>query len=223
MYALTVDIQRRVYGGEYRDTLWSTDSLVHVLRAQGKVDAARPYVTELITREKRAAEAPDAGSRALNKYAWLLLTCGPGDLRDPAAALPVAIKAVEMSGGKDPTILDTLALAQKMTGDLDRAIETQRKAIALLPPGDGQRRAEFGTRLADVLTEAGRFAEAEPLLLDSYTKSQENPRELPLQVQEVRLREALERIVRLYESWGEARQSSRVPCQARSRAGRPGG
>ena len=110
---------------------------------------------------------------------------------------------MEVSEAKNPNILDTLSLAQQMTGDLDQAIDTQRKAVALLPTGEWRRRAEFETRLADLLVEAGTFAEAEPLLLESYAKLKENPQELPLQVREVLLREALERIVKLYESWGK--------------------
>ncbi len=198
-----LDIQRRLLGEEHPNTVSSLAALTDALRAQGKLDEARPYVAELIGHQKRVAEAPDAGSLALNNYAWLLLTCEPDDLRDPEAALPIAQRAVEISDAQAPNILDTLSLAQKMTGDLDRAIETQREAVALLPPGDWQRRAEFGTTLADFLAEAGRFAEAEPLLLDGYAKSRQNPQNLLLKAQEVRLREALERIVKLYESWGK--------------------
>ncbi|MCH8316145.1 MAG: hypothetical protein IIA64_09245, partial [Planctomycetes bacterium] len=64
-------------------------------------------------------------------------------------------------------------------------------------------RAEFETRLADLLVEAGRFAEAERILLDSYAKFRENRQEPPLQVRAGGLREALERLVKLYESWGK--------------------
>ncbi|MCP4247420.1 MAG: tetratricopeptide repeat protein [bacterium] len=204
-----VDGHRRLQGEEHAYTVSSLSGLVDVLRAQGKLDEARPYVAELIAHRKRAAEGSDASPRALNNYAWLLLTCDPGDLRDPEAALPIAQRAVEISDAQDADFLDTLALAQKMTGDLDQAIETQQKAVALLPPDDWQRRAGFESTLADFLTEAGRFAEAEPRLLDSYAESKENPQELPLQVQAVRLHEALERIVKLYEAWGKADQAAR--------------
>ncbi len=54
------------------------------------------------------------------------------DLRDPSEALPVAIRANELSGGDRPNILDTLALAYFRNGDPDRALKTQRTALALL-------------------------------------------------------------------------------------------
>ena len=68
----------------------SIDGLARALHARGKLDAARPYVTELIAHRKRAAETSDADPNALNDYARLLLACEPDDLRDPAAALPIA-------------------------------------------------------------------------------------------------------------------------------------
>ncbi len=47
-----------------------------------------------------------------------------------------------------------------------------------------------------MLTNLGRFDEAEPLLLESYEKRRDNP-----QTHDIREREALERIVKLYETW----------------------
>ncbi len=84
----------------------------------------------------------------LNEYAWYLLTCELEDLRDPQAALPVAKRAVEMSAGEDVAILDTLALAYSMTGDTAKAIETQEKAVLLLPPGESLLRTGLEANLA---------------------------------------------------------------------------
>ncbi|MFQ5424184.1 MAG: hypothetical protein ACE5F9_09410, partial [Phycisphaerae bacterium] len=50
---------------------------------------------------------------------------------------------------KNPGYLDTLALAYHRTGDTARAIETQEKAVALLPPGDSPTRKEFEARLEE--------------------------------------------------------------------------
>ena len=69
-----LDIQRRVLGEEHPYTVSSLAALADALRAQGKLDEARPYVAELIAHRKRVAEAPDAGPGALNEYAWSLLT-----------------------------------------------------------------------------------------------------------------------------------------------------
>ncbi|MCH8152474.1 MAG: tetratricopeptide repeat protein [Planctomycetes bacterium] len=122
--------------------------LADLYNKQGRIDEARPYTTELISILKRAVQQ-GADANALNHYAWLLLTCEPSDLRDPKAALPVAIEANEMTDDENPAYLDTLALAYHLTGDTARAVENQKRAIALLPPGEPSIRAELEARLAD--------------------------------------------------------------------------
>jgi hypothetical protein len=76
-----------------------------------------------------------------------LLTGEPSDLRNPAAALPHARRAVEMTKENAPNILDTLALAYHLTGEHASAVETEQKAIALLK-ADSPARREFETNLA---------------------------------------------------------------------------
>ncbi len=103
----------------------------------------------LETRRQRA-EPPDAFPYDLNEYAWQLLTIDPADLRDPATALIIALRACEMSEYKETEIIDTLAMAYHMTGDHAKAVETQEMAIALLTPNVG-RRAEYEAHLAQFL------------------------------------------------------------------------
>ena len=52
----------------------------------------------------------------------------------------------------------------------------------------------------ECLTGLGQWAEAESSLLDGYQGLHENPDAIPGQIRVVRLREALERIVNLYEA-----------------------
>ena len=133
---------RRFHGEDAHQTLWATSALRDAFVAHGKIEEARPHTVEVIARAKRFTEAADADARSLNRYAMELLTCEPQDLRDPQAALPAAQRAVEMTEGKNAEILDTLALAYFMTGDLSAAIETQEKAVTLLSPGESELRME---------------------------------------------------------------------------------
>ena len=55
---------------------------------------------------------------------------------------------MERSSGKDPAILETLALVYFMTGDTAKAIETQEKAVSLLPPEESSLRTELEANLA---------------------------------------------------------------------------
>ncbi len=116
-----------------------------------------------LERQRRAADESDADASALNEYAWALLTIEPADLRDPAAALPIAQKAVEKSRGEDPAILDTLAKAWFDTGDATKAVETQEKAVSLLPPGDSALRTELETNLATYRAATTQPAAAHPV------------------------------------------------------------
>ena len=70
------------------------------------------------------------------------------DLRDPETALRVAREASAMTNHANPGILDTLSLAYHLTGDTARAIENQKKAIALLSPGESGLRASLEAALA---------------------------------------------------------------------------
>ena len=103
----------------------------------------------------------------MNSYARDLLTVVTTDLRDAKTALPFAHEAVEKSEDMDPLILDTLALAQKMTGDIDGAVKTQIRAVALLPSGVSTVRNDLDQRLAKYLIEQKSFAKAEPMLLEA--------------------------------------------------------
>jgi len=121
------------YGASNTWTTGAESYLIYGLRAAGRYREARAHVKSGLDELRRLAEGEDATAETLNDYAWELLTCWPPDLRDPGAAIPVAESSLEMAAAEDTShILDTLARACRMTGDLPRAIEAQRQAVALL-------------------------------------------------------------------------------------------
>ena len=65
--------------------------------------------------------------------AWFYATSKDPSYRNPSKALEYAQKAVSISQGKTPEILDTLAEAYYVNGHYDKAIETETKALALSP------------------------------------------------------------------------------------------
>ncbi len=69
----------------------------------------------------------------LNQLAWLLATATDDPGRDLATALQAAAKAVELTRGQDPDLLDTLARVHFCRGEHELAVETQQRAIALVP------------------------------------------------------------------------------------------
>lgn len=69
-------------------------------------------------------------AQALNGIAWMILTNAPEEGRDTALALRAARRANELTNNEDASILDTLAKAYFESGDLEKAIEHQERAVA---------------------------------------------------------------------------------------------
>ena len=72
----------------------------------------------------------------LDKMARVLATTKEASLRNGAEAVVLAERAVKLSGGRDPMILDTLAAAQAEAGQFTQAVETARQAMALAADGN---------------------------------------------------------------------------------------
>ncbi len=67
----------------------------------------------------------------LSNLAWLLATCPKAELRNGTEAVRLARRADELSGGRSPRALDSLAAAYAETGDFVRAIATVQRAQEL--------------------------------------------------------------------------------------------
>ncbi|MFH1746914.1 MAG: tetratricopeptide repeat protein [Planctomycetota bacterium] len=109
------------------------DMLAHALVRMGRIDEARDLMRGMLKQLRKVSEAKDSSARALNNYAWALLTCAPGDLQDPQTALPIAEQAVKLSNSTDPAILDTLAYVFNRTGRSADAVKIQRQSLKILP------------------------------------------------------------------------------------------
>jgi thiol-disulfide isomerase/thioredoxin len=79
---------------------------------------------------KLAARNPEHAGHH-DGLAWMILTIGQPSRELLEIANKEANRAVEISKGEDPSIMDTLARAQFMRGEKEAAVKTQEKAIAL--------------------------------------------------------------------------------------------
>ena len=97
------------------------------LYAEQKIyaDAIEHYEQALRMNPKDAA--------AHNNLAWLLATSEDPKFRDPAKALEHARRAVDLSGGKEATFIDTLAEAHYVNGNFQEAVKVQARALELDP------------------------------------------------------------------------------------------
>jgi serine/threonine protein kinase/WD40 repeat protein len=96
-------------------------------RDWGKAIAA--YAAEL-------RSSPGSGDAARNNLAWLLATCPDPHFRDPARAVDLATKAVQLES-KDGLFRTTLGVAQYRAGDWKAALASLRRAMDLRQGGDG--------------------------------------------------------------------------------------
>jgi Flp pilus assembly protein TadD len=70
-------------------------------------------------------------AQAQSNLAWLLATSPEATVRNGGEALKLAAKAVDLSHGKDASMLDALAAAYAETGRFREAVETARRALEL--------------------------------------------------------------------------------------------
>ncbi len=94
-----------------------------ILETAGLTPEAKQLSAEFI--EKAPADGLDA-------FAWHILTRVKEADRDLQAALRAAQKANELTESKDPSVLDTYAMALFETAQIQQAIEVQKKAIDLI-------------------------------------------------------------------------------------------
>ena len=115
-----------------------------LLRAQGRDAEARRHLEIALAEMVRRTAGGRGGAEAERRRATLLL-----DLGRAPEALSWARRAVERSGGRDAAALDTLAHAQRESGDEGEALATARAALARAEAtGDATLAAFVRARLA---------------------------------------------------------------------------
>jgi len=157
---------RKLLGGEHRIVANGLDSLADQLEGQGNYsEAERLYREALAMRRKLLGEEHHETLSATNAETWRMLTCEAKELRNPEEALGLAQRTcalAEKGGDRERYLyLDTLALAQHMTGDTAAAVQTQQRALTLIPKGSGFQK-EFEERLATYQAALGVGALPDP-------------------------------------------------------------
>jgi non-specific serine/threonine protein kinase/serine/threonine-protein kinase len=122
--------------------------LADIFFAVGKREEAQVLSQRALAFLRKIVDLPDASQYDVQNYAWILVTTPFPELRDPAAAEKYAAKAVEMTQGSDPRMLDLLARAYEGSGNLAEAVATEEQALRMLPStGQSDLRKEFEDNL----------------------------------------------------------------------------
>ncbi len=105
-------------------------------------------VPEAIEHWEQAVRVKSDYAEAQRNLAWLLATVAPAEGGDPVRAVTLAQRACELTGSREPTYLDTLAIAYAAAGRFDEAVATAQSAIELArTAGQAQLVGEIESRL----------------------------------------------------------------------------
>ena len=86
---------------------------------------------EAVASFRKAFELDPRRVGAANNAAWILATHAGGEVRNEALALQIATKINVLTKHGNPSLLDTLAVAQASAGKFDQAVATAKRAIGL--------------------------------------------------------------------------------------------
>jgi tetratricopeptide (TPR) repeat protein len=115
----------------YQQALKQMPDSIHAHYQLGLALQSRSKFAAAITQFQKVLELDPKHVTARNNLAWLLATCPENSLRDGKKAAELAQQAVQLSGGKSPEILDTLAAAYAEAGRFPEAVAMAQRALDL--------------------------------------------------------------------------------------------
>lgn len=104
-----------------------------ILEALGEVCARLKLYAEAEKRYNQALKIVPNSALTLNNLAWLYATCDDPRYRNPVLALKHAARAVQLTQGRQPDSIDTLAAALFANSRFHEAAATEAKALELDP------------------------------------------------------------------------------------------
>lgn len=109
----------------------STQNLTGALKALGDLTARAGRFSESLDYYQRANAAMPGDPRTLVALANLLMSAPDTSIRSPSQAVEYAGQAARATERRDPLVLQSLATALAMDGQMEPAIQTLEEAIAL--------------------------------------------------------------------------------------------
>jgi superkiller protein 3 len=104
---------------------------VEALYSLGVTFYLRGGIAEALVHWRRGLSLEPNNPPLLNQIAWVLATCSEASVRNGSEAVKLAERAVRLSGGREPAILDALAAAYAELGRFPESLQTARRALFL--------------------------------------------------------------------------------------------
>jgi serine/threonine protein kinase/tetratricopeptide (TPR) repeat protein len=212
-YRQAAAIARKEGGADALDLPWPLSALANLLRQRGKLTEARAAAEEAVAICQRN---PDRVSPSSQRDAFAALGDVLTDLGDTAAVETLDAQQLQYLHTSlppdDPELANALAMLTLERLDHRRWAEAEkivRECLAIrekkLP--DDWRTFNARSMLGGALLGQKKCAEAEPLLLSGYEGLKQRQDTIPADGT-VRLKEALQRLVQLYEATGRPDQAA---------------
>jgi Tfp pilus assembly protein PilF len=103
----------------------------HIHYNLGNTLRRKNLVVEAIAHYRVALKIEPRLLAAQNQLAWVLATCSDASVRNGFESVELARQANELSGGRNPIFLHTLAAAYSESGNFTDAVETATRALEL--------------------------------------------------------------------------------------------
>ena len=123
--------QWREAAEQYQQSLKQMPDSVHAHYQLGLAFQCLGESAAAIAEIQKVLELDPNHVAAQNNLAWILATCPDASLRNGPRAVELAQRAVQLSAGTSPQILDTLAAAYAEAGRFPEAVNTARRALEL--------------------------------------------------------------------------------------------
>jgi tetratricopeptide (TPR) repeat protein len=207
------DKQKTLFGGDDRAVLVTMNDLALAYEAKGKFAEATQLLQVVIAGLTAQLGADDPNvitSKGNLVHAYL--NAGQADQAAPLIKEFVEAERKQL-GAEDPRFASTLArLGSRLIASRKcrEAEPLLRECLAIREKKEPDDWKTFNTNsmLGGALLGQGQFAPAEPLLLGGYQGMKQREDKIPPEGK-VRLTEALERLVQLYDAWGKKDQADK--------------
>lgn len=199
-----LDMQKRLLGAEHSTIALSLNNLAYMLCCQGKLEEAETMHREaLAMRRKLLGNEHLEVAQSLNNLAQVLVERGKLPEAETLYLEALKIRHKQL-GNNDPDragLLDGLAASLRGQNKLLEAQASSRDCLAILEKQNPDNWVNFNirSRIGGDLVGLKKYADAEPLLLSGYAGMKEREAKIPANCRP-RLKEAMERLVRLYEA-----------------------
>jgi non-specific serine/threonine protein kinase/serine/threonine-protein kinase len=216
-----VEFSRRVLGEEHPNTLTAMGNLAKVNYIQGRYEEAEPILLKAaeVGRRVQGEENPNT---LLTKFKLAELYVKQGKFAQSDQMFSAVFEGRRrVLGATHPDTLETIgALGRVRLEEHEYATVEPllRDALAAneKSPSDDWRRYHIQALLGGSLAGQKKYAEAEPLMLSGYEGLTKREGTIAADTRSV-VREAVDRIVRLYEDWGKPAKAAEWRSQLERR------